>query len=369
MRTLDEKPSILILGKLPPPYYGPAIATEIILTSSLKREYNLIHIDTRLNKTTTSFGKFSFLKLWKSLTIYLHYFQTLQKKDIDLVLIPISQSTTGLLKDYPFFLIAKLFKPKIVLQLRGSNLLNWFNSVEWGLKKVFTYMFTNVNGAIVLGNKLRYIFQPFLDDDKIFVVPNGSDYNMPEKNKSDKIRLLFLGNLQMNKAPDILLKSLTELPTNILENVTVNIAGEWESQDFEKQCKEIVEQHSLPVKFFEPVSGEDKFSLLKNTEIFIFTPRAPEGHPWVIVEAMAAGLPIISTDQGAITESVLDNENGFIIPNESPKNLADRIQTLVENHSLRNRMSEKSYTIYKQRFTKDEMVKNLSQTFNRVLSI
>jgi len=54
-----------------------------------------------------------------------------------------------------------------------------------------------------------------------------------------------------------------------------------------------------------PVVGTQKFELLSSSDIFVFpTYYPPEGHPWVIVEALAAGLPIISTDQGAITESV-----------------------------------------------------------------
>ncbi|MBK7712563.1 MAG: glycosyltransferase family 4 protein [Bacteroidales bacterium] len=68
----------------------------------------------------------------------------------------------------------------------------------------------------------------------------------------------------------------------------------------------IINESQLQLKIVHPGSNDDKIELLTEADIFTFTPGIPEGHPWVIVESMAAGLPIISTDQGAITESVID---------------------------------------------------------------
>ena len=53
-----KKPKILILGKLPPPYYGPAIGNEIILNSKLNNQFELYHLDTRLNSKIKNIGKY-----------------------------------------------------------------------------------------------------------------------------------------------------------------------------------------------------------------------------------------------------------------------------------------------------------------------
>jgi hypothetical protein len=53
---MSKKAKILILGKLPPPIIGPAIATNIILNSTLKEEFKLVHLDTRMNTDVATMG-------------------------------------------------------------------------------------------------------------------------------------------------------------------------------------------------------------------------------------------------------------------------------------------------------------------------
>lgn len=60
------------------------------------------------------------------------------------------------------------------------------------------------------------------------------------------------------------------------------------------------------------VRGAVKSALFLSHEIFAFPPVEPEGLPWVILEAMSARLPVVTTDQGAIREVVDDGETGFI---------------------------------------------------------
>ena len=81
--------------------------------------------------------------------------------------------------------------------------------------------------------------------------------------------------------------------------------------DFEN----FLQQHpELPVINHGPVKGDKKFSILNEADIFVFpTYYRNEGHPWVTVEAMAAGLPVISTDHAAISESVHDGKNGYLV--------------------------------------------------------
>jgi glycosyltransferase involved in cell wall biosynthesis len=107
--------------------------------------------------------------------------------------------------------------------------------------------------------------------------------------------------------------------------------------------------------------------MMSNADIFVFPPRAPEGHPWVIVEAMAAGLPIISTDRGAIVESVKHEENGFIVPLGDPQAIAKHIQELINFPEKRQRMGQNSRKHYLTNFTEAAMVENLTHIFQNVM--
>lgn len=67
---------------------------------------------------------------------------------------------------------------------------------------------------------------------------------------------------------------------------------------------------------------------------------------------MASSLPVISTDQGAIIESVIDGLNGFIVKSKSPEEIAIKIQILTNDENLRNSMSRKSRELYESNLLK-----------------
>jgi len=125
---VNSKSTILILGKLPPPLMGPAIATQIILNSSLNKGFNLVHLDTRMNADVATMGRWSFSKLFKSVGIYVEFIQKIKQHQPNLILVPISQTTMGFLKDAPFIWLGKLMGKKVLIQLRGSNFKNWLSS-------------------------------------------------------------------------------------------------------------------------------------------------------------------------------------------------------------------------------------------------
>jgi glycosyltransferase involved in cell wall biosynthesis len=369
MSKILNKGTVIILGKTPPPYYGPAIATDIILRSSLRRSYKLIHIDTLLNSSVDTFGRFKWNKIFLLFKSYIKYIKTLKRHNIDIILLPISQAKGGLIKDSIYILIASLNSKRIILHLRGSALLDRYNSFNPLLKMYFAYVFHRCSAAIVLGENLRYIFQPFFEDDKIFIVPNGANYVFPHKNvEESRIFILYFSNLQASKGIEDVVASLKFLPKGDLENIFLNVIGKWRNDGLRKKCQTIVKDHNLPVKFFEPLSGSLKWQHFANADIFVFPPREPEGHPWVIVEAMAAGLPIISTDQGAITESVLDGINGFIVNPYNPNQMAEKISYLINNIEARTNMGRKSRQLYEEKFTEEIMIRNLEKVFDIVLS-
>jgi glycosyltransferase involved in cell wall biosynthesis len=363
------KKKIMILGKIPPPFMGPSIATQIILNSSLKNKYELIHIDTRVNTDLTTMGKFSIAKIFKSVSIWWQMLIKIITKRPSLVIIPISQSTGGYLKDLIFILIAKCTFRKTLVHLRGSNFLNWLNN-----SSVITSVFVKAtlklnNGVIVLGNNLRYLFAGIFPEKNIYVSANGGNYTFPAReNNNKRISILYLANLQPSKGIEDLIEAVRLLKGTIEQNYSLEVVGSWRSKAVEDRCKEIVSVNDLPIRFHPSASGEKKFGYFANADIFVFTPREPEGHPWVIVEAMAAGLPIISTDQGAIIESVKDGENGFIVPVADPSAIAGKLKMLIVDKSLRERMSRSSRTNYENGFTEEKMVDHLSEIFETVIA-
>ena len=361
------RPKVLILGKLPPPYMGPAIATGIILGSKLKDSFELLHLNTKINDKISSMGKLDLGKVKRNIGIYSGLRKMIRRNRPDLVLIPISQTTMGFLKDAPFIYIASRGKQKVLLQLRGSNFLNWYNSSSFLTKWFIRRSLKRADGIIVLGDNLRYLFADFYPPEKIYVVPNGANYNIPECPPNPKLKALYLANLIPSKGIEDILMSLTVLSSENSEALELNAFGAWGSPEFKSHCESLAQKSKTEITFNTSVSGEDKFRQYAEADLFIFTPREPEGHPWVIVEAMAAGLPIISTDQGAIRESVEDGVNGFIVPHNNPQAIAEKVELLIQDEELRNKMGRNSREIYLRKFTEERMVENLRNTFEDVL--
>lgn len=366
---MTKKPTLLLLGKIPPPYMGPAIATEILLKSDLKRHFTIEHLDTRANRDLRDIGKWSFSKLKTYTRLYRSMQKLLKEKSPDLALIPISQSWSGFLKDAGFILLASQSRVPVMIQLRGSEFRTWFEKLSPPKKSIVRAVLNRCAGALVLGQKLRPIFEGLIPEDRIFVVPNGANYTLPEKNPSpeDVLRLLYIGNLQASKGILDFLKALHLLKTQYGQKVEASVLGAWRDESTRQMGLQIVAEGNLSVQFYDSQQSHLKSSLLSSHDLFVFPPRAPEGHPWVIVEALAAQLPVISTDQGAISESVFEGKNGFLVPHTRPDEIAGRIDWLIKNPSERKRMGEESRKLYLDNFTEEKMVNRLTAALMSIL--
>ena len=370
MSSPMEKPVVFLLGKLPPPYMGPSIATSILLNSALNDHFRLIHVNTKVSNDLRDMGKWSLSKLTGNLRNYAGHLFLMLKHRPRLVVIPISQSTAGFLKDSIYILLAALLGRKILLHLRGSSFRTWIDNAHAGVRAYVRQVMKTSFGVIVLGENLRGLFDGYFPPDRIFCAPNGGDYDIPLREPSDdtKVRMLYIGNLQESKGITDILDAVRRLPQEDLGKTELTVLGNWRDSRTEGECRKMVTAAALPVHFIGGEKSGEKLNMLANSDIFVFTPREPEGHPWVIVEAMAAGLPVISTDRGAIVESVSDGENGYIVPVKDPSALSERLHDLINSPEKRKRMGAASRKKYLDSFTEEKMVQNLANVFNQVIN-
>jgi glycosyltransferase involved in cell wall biosynthesis len=83
--------------------------------------------------------------------------------------------------------------------------------------------------------------------------------------------------------------------------------------------------------------------LFRNADMFVLPTRA-DFSPYAVVEAMAMGLPVITTSVGALSELVHEGVNGFVIPSGNVSLLADRMKALCVDRELRHRMGDQGRT-------------------------
>src|SRR4029079_8059166 len=78
------------------------------------------------------------------------------------------------------------------------------------------------------------------------------------------------------------------------------------------------------VSFAGGVFGADKVSLFAQAEVFIL-PSYSEGLPYALLEAMAAGIPVVATPVGAIPDVISHGTHGFLVPPRDGKAIAEAI--------------------------------------------
>lgn len=363
-----EKPEIIFLGKLPPPYIGPAMACKMILDSDLKNQFHLIHLDTSDHRDINTLGKIDWGNIREALSQYYRMIKLLAKHRNAMVYLPAGQSTIGYTRDAIFIIMAKLAGRKVISHLRGGNFMNWYGKAPGWTKWLVRKVHPKVDAQIVLGNNLRSLFNWLIPDEKIHVIPNGGNFTIPavERN-NDKIRILYLANFAGYKGIlDVLYASRYLADLN--DRLEFYFAGSWRDEATKTAFLKYKDEHpELNITVAGPVSGADKFRQLALADIFVF-PSTNEGHPWVIVEAMSAALPIISTNVAAIPESVIDGYNGYLVPVNDPQSIAGKIRMLVQDDELRNTMGKASLDHYHNGFTHEIMIERLGNVFRKVAS-
>ena len=266
--------------------------------------------------------------------------------------------------------MSRAFFCKVVCHLRGGFFREWIEGANPLTRAYVKLTHSFVHGQIVLGECLKYLFDGYVKRSRLYVVPNGKDYDVQPKVRLNKgaVRVLYLANIIRTKGVVDLLQSV---PIVVAENpkVEFRFAGDWIHPELKKEVDSYMRVNAdLPVRFLGKVNAEEKYRALSSSDIFVFpTYYPPEGHPWVLIEAMAFGLPIVTTDQGAIRETVIDGVNGYLVEKRNPKDLAEKIKLLADNRELRKRMSQESRKRYLNEFTEVRMVERMSSTFDKVL--
>jgi glycosyltransferase involved in cell wall biosynthesis len=170
-----------------------------------------------------------------------------------------------------------------------------------------------------------------VDAEKVVVLPPGIDldrWNFPRPNSppAAPVRLLFVGGDFRRKGGEILLKAfrkelMDDCELDIVTRETVNIAG----------LRNVRVHHGLGP------NAANLMDLYARADVFVF-PTFGDTLPIVLMEAMASGLPIVTTTVGAINEEVEHGVTGLLIEAGDAGRLAEATLSLVRNPELRRKM-------------------------------
>jgi len=128
-------------------------------------------------------------------------------------------------------------------------------------------------------------------------------------------------------------------------------------------------QLNLTDRFTCPGNTDNVADWMQAMDIFVLPSYANEGVPQSIMQAMACGLPVISTPVGSITEAVADGETGRIIPAQNAALLASEIRNLMEDGERRRHYGAAARRKAVSEFGKEKMLDRMEDVFDSVLPV
>jgi len=114
-----------------------------------------------------------------------------------------------------------------------------------------------------------------------------------------------------------------------------------------------------------PKHGEEKMRVFNNADIFVL-PTLEDIFGLVNLEAMQYSLPIVSTFEGAIPDVVEDGVTGFLVPQRDATILADRLEMLINDASLREKMGAAGRAKYERQFTLERFENRIKEILQEV---
>lgn len=208
---------------------------------------------------------------------------------------------------------------------------------------------------------------------RVLVIPNGMDveartaaplaplpHDFPRPGAPF---LLFIGRLSWEKGLDRLIAALAHVP-----GITLVVAGSASDEAFRRRLDALAAEHRVAdrIGFVGSVHGGAKAWLLDNAAMLVL-PSYSESFGNVVLEAMAAGCPVVVTPDVGAAEVVRDSDAGAVLPGE-PLALGSGIRTLLEDRAALTRMGKLGRLAFEKTFTWSAVAQQMADAYAQILA-
>lgn len=242
--------------------------------------------------------------------------------------------------------IAKRLNCHTVGHLHGGYFIEFWEQLSPIRKKIAQYLIQDTDKIIVLSSqwRLRLVKHIGIFNERIEVVHNPINCQFEETalsfliNRSSDNTVLCLGVMDRKKGLFDILEAARLIPPE--SDVMFILAGPEREAGVLEEALNFIRCNNLKkrIKCIGPVYGNQKAALFQSCCIFLL-PSHVENFPVTVIEAMAAGLPIVCTPVGAVPEFLVDGKSAKFVDYHAPDQIAVAIVGLVNSVDCRRRLA------------------------------
>jgi len=247
--------------------------------------------------------------------------------------------------------------------------------LDTGYKPIAQYILDRVDRIFVLGPaECRRLTDRFdVSDEQVVVVPNGIDpdaYDVADERISDfrerygldpdRPTILFVSRLIPAKQPEILLDAVRD---HLDENVQVLVIGKGDDEF----VGSLLQRADERVRFLSNLRFEELKAAYHAADLFVALGTS-EGLSTVLLEAMNACLPVITTPAGANADVISGPEHGRVVDmHPEPRDVAEAISEILADEDERTAMGERNRELVRREYSWDTVYEQIYETYEALL--
>lgn len=362
------KKSISFIMHMPPPVHGASMVGKYIHDSQVINQiFDCHYFNITLAKNLQDIGKGGLRKLIDFIKQIIALRKVIKSEIPDLCYVTPNAKGGAFYKDFLIVMMLKAMGKKVIIHYHNKGVSTRHNKfVDNFLYRLF---FKNLK-VILLADTLYDDIRKYVNKKDVYICPNGIPATTKLKRKKhDGFNILFLSNMMREKGVYDLIDACKILKDKNIK-FHCHFVGKW-SDITEKTFNERINALELQkyVNAYGAKYGEEKKEFFQTADVFVFpTFYNNECFPLVLLEAMEQGIPCISCNEGGISDIVDDGQTGFIIPKNQPAVLSEKLELLINNYDLCNKMGNAGRKKFEQEFTLNQFEKRITEILNDALT-
>jgi len=349
-----KKKKILFILHYPPPVHGAAnVGLQIMHSEAINERFDCKYINLGTSRTIEEIGKQRIIKLFRYLAIFGQVLKSIVFNRPDLCYFSLTAKCLPFYKDASLALLVKLFHIKLIYHFHNKGVKD--NQNSFFDDKLYKLVFKK-SKVILLSEYLYPDIKKYVKKENVHYCPNGiSDKKIVDltEKKNETVRLLFLSNLIISKGIYVLFDAFKQLKSKgvSFNSTFVGGPGDLNTEEFE----DAVKRYGLTdfVTYVGKKFGEEKERIFAQSDIFVH-PTLKDCFPLVLLEAMEFSLPVVSTYEGGIPDIVDDGRSGFLVPKGNATELAEKLELLIKDATLRNQMGGVGRQKFEDKYTREK---------------